>query len=278
MPTKRVLRSPQGRKKEAKRRSARKVLTLLTLVAIIFGFSELSKNESFVVQEVTFSERTVTSSQSMEASIWKALEGNYFWLFSKRNGLLIDEKEIGQQLKEEFPRLEVSSVDVRDWQELYVDIKEREPVALYCGLEYVEGQKCFFLDDTAFIFSPAPTFSDNVYTMYYGPLLSGDGVGGQYISSEKFQEYEDFGNVLRDAGLEPIRFSLNDEHHAEVLLAQGGRILTSLDDIALSGIDLKLFIQTEFGDSLQEILWQLDYIDARFDNRLFYKFKEESGV
>ena len=144
------------------------------------------------------------------------------------------------------------------------------------------------MDATGFIFAPAPQFSAHVFLTLEGGLLAGSPLGQQPIPAANFTQLLAVrqwlqaafaSTTLADFG---IYRALKGEAADYVLLAEHldfpertFRIILSLNqDLNLAGLDAVSALNSPaLESSLNQPGLMLDYLDLRFDPKIFYKFK-----
>ena len=121
---------------------------------------------------------SLVSADAVHADIEQALAGNWGFLVSKNTLWFYPKNAIRAELSETYPA--IASVTFYSsggflgfgtHTVLHVLITERSPFAVTCSAD--SGQSCFYLDDSGFVYAPAPTFSPGTYVRY-GFLPSAD--------------------------------------------------------------------------------------------------------
>lgn len=126
---------------------------------------------------------------------------------------------------------------------------------------------CYWFDDTGTIFQKADDTQGSLVSVVYDTAQSPRGLNEKVLSDEFLPNLLSVMNVLQESGLQVRAIELNDLALAEVdvLTVNGPTIYFSLQfpsDEYLPVIQ-KLMLQPNFDD--------LQYIDCRTENRLFYK-------
>ena len=145
--------------RQAKRRlwKRRLVALLVLLVFIIVGLVFFLRLARWQLEEVVVRGNRVTSSADLTNAIESQLAGDYLYLLPRRQRWFYPERSIEDGLIEQFPRLQSAVTSVRNDQ-LVLVVKEYSPTAVWCP-----GASCYFINDKAQAFSPAPTFSRPIY-------------------------------------------------------------------------------------------------------------------
>jgi len=196
----------------------------------------------------------------------------------RSNVFIYPRSGIKEALLEEFRRIEEVQVSVKDLEELEVVIEERKPNSLWCGesLENSSNEKCYFIDLDGLIYSEAPNFSGNVFLGVYGEIENAlDPIGEHFLTVSKYKNYKFFENSLSQYDLGPIILNKVDNGDLEIYLKSGGKILynSEQDIVRLSENIGSILKDSGFKEDLNRSDQELEYIDLRFGNKVYYKFK-----
>jgi hypothetical protein len=142
------------------------------------------------------------------------------------------------------------------------------------------GYKCYFTDEKGYIFDEAPYFSGNVYFKFYGKDdMDPVNPSGTYFLKDKFTEIAKFVDALQKMNLNPDSFSLGDGNDGSIYLSStleaGPKIVFKIDsDYQKIADNLQLAISTDpLQKKIRDNISSLLYIDLRFGNNVYYKFK-----
>jgi cell division septal protein FtsQ len=192
--------------------------------------------------------------------------------FSRYNIFLFPRETLEERLMEHFPHIRSAKIsrDALLAQAVVVTVEEREPRGRWCDVG-----RCYYLDDKGFIFAPAPGSDPTLYT-FTGALASGDSPIGQTFLPERFPQVLTLLLKLKDAGFASVGLSLESEEDFSIPLARGYAIRAPLaGDFEKIVHNLQLVLSS---DALRGKESQLEYIDLRFGNRVYYKFKNSEAV
>ena len=285
-----VLSSPRIAELKKKKRKAFKFKILVCVVFVIvffLGIALLSRISGLNIKIVSVSGNKIVETKDIEKIANEDLVGNYFFLFPKTNFLIYPKNKIKNDLALNLKRLKDISFDSGNIKNLAINVSEYDGKYLWCGtlipeLQNSSGEKCNFMDSSGYIFDEAPYFSGDVYFKFYGPTEGGKIIGGQYLPNS-FTNITAFKKDLEDMNLNPTRFAIlphptGDE--GSFWIGGGGpatspALMFNMDsdyeklaENLQSAIDtepLKTDIQTKFSSLL--------YLDLRFGNKVYYKFK-----
>ena len=277
--------SRSKREKPARRSSLRErrrrtrtlmVLSVFTLLAaVLYGVSWASYLPQFSVGSIT-----VAGTKELRSEIVLAyaetvfFDGTYAFL-SPQNIFFYPRERLERAIREHFPRTRSVQVSRESLlaQAVIVTVEEREPFARWCRSVYTEegdSAECYLLDETGFIFAPAAT-SSNSDTQYVfrGSLPESGPPLGQGFLSEKFPEIVVFLRELERNDFSPVGIS-EDAQDLFLMLARGFELRVSLETLEKSVRNLQLVLSS---DALRGRESELEYVDLRFGNRVYYKFK-----
>jgi len=281
-----VLNSPRllGLKKKKHKILRKKIYFLVFLaILILVGLSFLTKWEELNINNIQISGNKIIETKMIEEMVKEKIAGNYFWVFSKTNFIIYPQHQIEKELKNKFKRIKEVFVNERNIKTLEVSILERIALYIWCGTTLPEsnnfgtqlqnGEKCYFMDDSGYIFDEAPYFSGEVYLKFYGKT-------GSYFFEPNFAKLISFKEALEKIGIKPVIFFVEDTGDIKVFLssttAQLGPFINLKADADFDQIVENLQsvlttepLQTEFKTKYSSLL----YIDLRFGNKVYYKFK-----
>ena len=283
-----VLNSPRLLElKRKKHKSARKKMTifLVILFLIFLGLSFASRIPAFNIDNVSVSGNRIIESKDIENIIKSEISGHYLWLFPKTNFLIYPKHQILNELNNKFKSLKSISIGVDNFKSLNVSVSEYEGKYLWCGIlipvlrSNSENNKCYFLDSDGYIFDEAPYFSGNVYFKFYGDLNK-ENPTGLYFMKDKFSKIVEFKNAIEKMDLKPTAFWLdNNREEGSFSIssepAMGPSIIFKIDsDYENMAENLQAAISVEpLHTDLLTKLPSLLYLDLRFGNKVYYKFK-----
>ena len=274
------------KQQRAQRRRLFKIYFWLFFYTFIFSsLVLLSHWPRFEVSKILVKGEQASSVDIITKITSENLVGNHFYLLSKRNLLLLPRRQIKQSIIEQIPLIGQVDIDTKrtgQVNHLFITVHERRPVALWCRLK-----ECYFIDQTGFVFSLAPNFSDNILLKIYSQGVS-DPLKTRPLAQADFVLLIKAGDILPDVLMqadilkaEVSKAVVTADKDYEFYITQildGERrewklLFDSQDDFAhlLSNLEAALATDDFQQDYLQKN-GQLEYIDLRFGNKVFYKF------
>lgn len=250
------------------------IVILLLFVFILLGFA--ARVDEVNIKSVSISGNKLIESEDLENFTWDILHGHFFWLYPKSNIMIYPEPELKNKILEHFKRVEQIEIVTDADRTLLIKIKERGAQYVWCD-EYI---KCYFTDEYGYIFDEAPYFSGPVYLKFRGGVnLDGSPVG-QIVAGSDFEKLTSFTETMKSFGLEATLVNLLNDNETEIFLAsvdegQGPKIvLNRKNDLTRIIENLQTAIESEpLRTEIKEDYASLLYIDLRFDNKVYYKFK-----
>jgi len=252
-------------------------VVVLSLLVLLISLSFLSKYSKLLISEINVSGNSVVSTDDILGVVERNLSGAHFWLFSKRNIFLYSKKKIESEIRTEFKKIKDIDISLMDFKNLSLEVTERKPNSMWCGVEFnLASTDCYFLDGDGFIYSNAPDFSGNVFFKVYGPLPSkNDPIGQNFLPVSKYQNQTFFNGVVLQGGLESVALLKLPDNDVEIYFEGGGKAIFNLNQNInkVSNDLISILNDDNFKNLFNDGERQLDYIDLRFDNRAYYKFK-----
>jgi hypothetical protein len=298
-------------KKHRHKATRNKILFFLCGILIIFVLLVfLSKLKNLNISNIEVSGNQVVDTNSIKTTIEKQMAGKYLWLFPKTNLFLYPENSIKKELENEFPRLENINLSIKNNKTLEVSLSERKALYTWCGVVpdvgILQGRSptsgtpsCYFVDENGYIFDQAPYFSGEVYFKFYGTPdvgilqvrsptsgtlehpTSATNPSGSYFSQQYFKQLISFRDILVGFGLKPVAMYVGSDGNVEVALSGGTSFSTDPQIILKLNADyqnvaenLEAALTTEpLQSEFKNKYATLEYIDLRFGNKVYYKFK-----
>ena len=256
------------------------LLILILFVSISAASSYILHRDSILITHVFIEGNEVVTDNDIQTLVQNELQGKYMFLFPKASIFIYPKKHLEASVLSVFERVQTASVSFVDFQSITVEIKERSPYALWCRKSVVDltekaesdnNDECFFLDEKGFIYATAPHFSGNTFFRYYGTSGLEDVIGERFLRADSFREIVFFVNTLRTISLNPVALFITSETNMEIVLADGSRMLLRRDKNLRETLEnIQSFFESdeyvERGDN------DLDYVDFRFGNKVYYTF------
>ena len=212
---------------------------------------------------------------SIREQVKNELTGKYFNLIKKNNLILFPEKKINKELQEKFKRIRKIAIKKKFAHEIIIEIDEINFKMLLCNLE-----QCVVLDEkgSAYMannFSQEELMEDNLITVI-------DSSNAQINSESNPLEadFQEFILQLNDYITGETEIKLKNQYETpskmsgdlKVETEEGWKIYFSESvGIEKEILMLKMILEHKIEKEQQK---DLEYIDLRIPNKVFYKFKE----
>lgn len=279
--------APKRETLRVRRRRVRAIL-LLALAAFFalaaYGVSALSYLPRFSVDHIEVSGANDIRGELVRAYVATKLWDGSLSFLSKSNIFLYPRAEIETALKEFFPRVERAKISRQTLlgNAITVSIEERKPFGKWCPSTSLGAspESCYTMDGGGFIFAFAST-TPRFDTMYEfeGSLSSTSPSLGQTYLPGRFSGVLALLERLGQAGFSPQRISAESsptqggDQDFSVALAEGFRLRVSFGaDVGAIVKNLELVLSSETLRGRED---ELEYVDLRFGNRVYYKLKGE---
>ena len=286
-------KAPRPLSLRARRRRKRALIALVLLALIggaVWAVSFVSYLPRFTVSVISVEGAHAVSSHLVSNYVESILNDGTYHLLSRSNIFLYPWSEIEKDIVEYFPRIKSASVSRESMLSttLHIVLEERQPFALWCSS--AEGVKCYFMDDGGFIFAEAVSTSTTEYVFRGGLAASTSSTSSPQANpiGETFIKAHLPGLLtllrsLGQAGFNPRGAAIVNEQDFSVPLvsAQGsGQAEFMLkasfgEDAGALARNLGLVLSS---DPLKEKEDQIEYIDLRFGNRVYYRLKGGAQV
>ncbi|QQG37714.1 MAG: hypothetical protein HYS26_03735 [Candidatus Kaiserbacteria bacterium] len=254
-----------------RRRRTRALIALVALTVLAaagFGLSWLSYSPQFTIQSIAVTGAKAVPTNLIVRFVETKLYSGAFTALSRSNIFLYPRRAIEEELADFFPRIRTAAITRESLlaTAITVMVAEREPYARWC-----EGQTCYLLDDEGFIFASATSTQPATAQIYRGDLEAGVPPIGKTFLSGRFAGVEALVQRLGQAGFEVREVSAESDKDFLLTLAKGYALKVSYgsDSPGLVG-NLELVLSSP---TLRGKENELEYVDLRFGNRVYYKLK-----
>jgi len=271
-------------RRQAKRRQRLwLMLFVILLISILVGTVFFLRWEEIRISTISVSGNKVVKTEDLDGYIKTQISGMWFWVIPKNNSLFINKLSLGQGVRQQFPDISKLEIKRVGFNKLDLKVYERSPKFLWCQSGEIE--KCFYVDETGFIFAEAPNFSGNILFKIYG-LLSQGPVGSRPIARSSFvglvKIIDTLPDLFRASGLdvaqsEKLLIDKYGDCRVTVIGLSSGNdwqfIFHYQQDLSELASNLNTIFNSSEFKADKASLGSLDYIDLRFGKKVFYKFK-----
>ncbi len=253
----------QIRKKKSFLKSKIFWFSFLGIAMVILIFYFLFFFPHFQIKDFEISGNQKLSLKQIE-NILKEKTQSKVLFFTSRSIFLTDLKEIENEFLRRFPLIETIKLKRRLPQKIWVHIKEREPVAIFCDKE-----GCFLMDKNGIIFEKTEMMDDFLVFKKEIKARVGEEVIDPQQISLVFEIKEKLEKELEVFSKEILIKSLED---FSVVTKEGWQIYFSFkENLFWQLTKLKVVLEMEIPPEKRE---SLEYIDLRFGNFAPYKYRD----
>lgn len=272
--------APKRETLRARRKRARFFIVLLLaplLVLTLYGASFASYLPRFAIERVD-----VEGAHSLRPKVLEAYVATKLWdgspeFFSESNIFFYPRTEIEMAVQEFFPRVEQVHLSRASMlgNAVTITIEERKPFARWCQ----ELTVCFAIDRSGVIFAPASTTAAFETSYVFEGVLSGEGSPlSQAFVPGRFSAVLALLERLGQASFSPKLITITGDQDFSIVLEEGFPLKVTFGaDVGTVVKNLELVLASE---ALRGKERELEYVDLRFGNRVYYKWKggEESSL
>jgi hypothetical protein len=265
--------APRSNERLSERRRTRRrralislfILLLLLLSAAVYGLQQGAVRISHV--------EVFGADASLATFATDAMQGWYFGIIPRDSIFFFPESRIRTDILAAHEDIAAISIFRGGLTSLSIKIDSRAPIARWCGLAPTAGvnEYCYIFDANGFIYAAAATTTEtvNAFTLY--ALLAGDALEplrATIANADKLPAVFDFARQLTTLG-SPVSFISIHNGEVDNQLTSGTRITYVL------GNEQNAFTALiSARENLNLADGSFDYVDLRFDGKVYLKRKE----
>jgi len=291
-----VLRS--SREREKKLKNTKRVFGWLLVVALVGGFLLLFNLNFFRLTTFNILGQTSQDLPALKQTIRGELDGYCLGLVPKNSVFFFSKANLSALLKRKFPGLQSIKIDSPNLNTLAITVADRESKFLWCNVLADNNKQCYYLNDDGLVYQAAPNFSTSIILEFESGAVIKK-LNLLVINPKDLSRAKLFLSFLKSALTDWPRHSLSEGGLAttspayklarvnvlpledfEALIVSSPNPSNSwrlLFNTSVSVDQLITNFNTLIKDSTLTRDWpatkSLDYLDLRFENKAFYKFK-----
>jgi hypothetical protein len=268
--------SSRIRKARQKRLLIQLVLWIILAGALLFLVVEIVYLKQTRIELVRFEGNKAIRKEELWEALKPYVEGEYAYLFSKKNIFIVPTDRIERKLKERFIRLEDIDLYREGLHTLVVTSVEREPVGIWCGT--ATTSECYYLDENGLAFGPAPNLLGTSFVTYEQKFPE-EIIGAHVSYPEGFLALRNFMASLVPLGFQAYHAVFTDDRidltvrgtlpNGETMRLVLKIPLTPPYDTTFS--NLTSVTRAAGTETPPLSITGLEYIDLRFEHKVFYK-------
>lgn len=257
----------------ARRRRVRAVIALCALIvcaALAWGVSYVSYLPQFSVGAIEVSGAQDVSPQLIQEYVETILQDGSHHFLSRENIFLYPRALIERGIVASFPRIDSATVSRPSFFSTNLDVvvSERQQFALWCD----ESANCYHMDTSGFIFAKtSDVASSSAQYVFTGGIATSTNPIGQNFVAAHLPGIVALLTSLGQAGFTPEGAEVESDQDFSVPLREGFSIKASFGENADTlAKNLQLVLSS---DALQGKEQNLEYVDLRFGDRVYYKLE-----
>ncbi len=274
--------SPRPVRLAQKRKKVRFTLffvSIFLLIPIFVGVAWGSYYPRLNIQSIEIKGAKVLSKKELKSFLESKLDDGKLHIFSPRNELLLSRGELASALSARYPR--IKSVDIpftKFKQKMIVNVIEREPNFAWCRIEELlvdeekqETETCYLADSNGYIFAKAA--ENNNLQKIYSALVREEPLRSSIAEENLFNNLKVAINSLdKELSLKILSVEIL-ESDANLHLTDDWFIKIALDsNVDYQVANLKTILDSQ---ELKDASSNIEYVDLRFGNRVYYKLYGE---
>jgi cell division septal protein FtsQ len=239
------------------------------MISAFFGMLIISvwygtRMNALTISTVTIKGGETIPHEHVDKIVREKLEGTYLKLVPRAFAFTYPHDDIETGLRE-IKRIKNLSIVRLGGTEVLVEFDEYLPHALWCAGSNSEG--CFFLDDTGYSFSPAPSLTGGSF-MRFVAIGRSPSEHAQAFSSEEYQKLQELVALLAETGWYVERAEVDGAGDAFLSIVDGGEFKVTLKQEAKETVDnLTTVLNSEKFSHIKP--GNFEYIDLRFGEKVF---------
>lgn len=265
---------------------------IVAFILLFSGLIYLSNASYFKVNDVSINDLKFSNKSDIEKLVKENISGRHLGIFSRSNIFLIPRLKIERDIKNNHASISAIDISISGLNKIELEIEEFVPSAKWCDIDVDSAPNpnhvnsgdissipkvlndyysdCYLMTSDGVIFSKDFNLDgDFIKTFGY---INSDPIRQNFSNPKTFRDLIDFVKLLRRLNIEANEiWTTNGEVYAIVTKDKVKLYIDSEDDIVSVFNNLQTVIERDAINQAQ--FNNIDYIDLRFGNRVFYKLK-----
>lgn len=247
------------------------VVGLLWFAVLLYGVHWSSYQAPMRISEISVRGAMLQDSAPVIEYTRRALSESKKQFIARDNIFAYPKEELRAGILREFPRLKSIRIGRGGFfgTTLIVNVDERSPYATWCAEG--EPQPCYVFDENGLIFaSTERAGKPELQYIFSGGVDPQTAIGSVFLPG-KLRGVRDLLQRMREARFVPLNLHVLDEQDYTIGLSNGFTIKAAFAqeiDTIVHNLEL-----VSVSPALRGKEGELEYIDLRFGNRVYYKFK-----
>lgn len=265
------------KRQHRRRRTRRGLLFFILIIALAVLFLYLIRLPATRIERVEVTGLKTLDRGDVESFARAYLNGSYALLIPRSSILFAKTDLLGEKLAAEFPQIGTITIEKKFLKGLRISIQERDFFGIFCPTSNNVGPetppKCAFIDALGLAYEQAPRSSGSLLVKIYKdvPEVS---LGTAVLDASLMKEMQSLKDELEQkTGLEITSYHLFSRVPREIRVQTTEGFELWFDRSKNIGESLKV-LKTVLEQEIKDRRPQLSYVDLRFGNKVFYKFKK----
>lgn len=256
---------------QEKRRKQKRIGVLITLFVLSVAVVITAHIDKISIQDVAIKGISKTKAELLRTQVSNQLAGSYFYLFPRKNILLVPQNTIEESLYKKNPFIKTVDISTDGIQTLVVDVVERESNIIWCS----QTDECYFIDE-GLAYEKVLETDHSKYIVLRTEVEPTHVLGRTVADPGKIRKIDTFVSFLEREGTDVAHTLIKRGGDFEVVTTAGAQIffnssqeVSSVIKNLSSVINSGTITASEEEGPYEALL----YIDLRFGKKIFYKFK-----
>lgn len=254
--------SRYGRRSRGKK-TPKFFLTVVACALLAVSFVYLSRAEFLKIKTVEVAGAGEDLKAVVESETQSFKEGTVLGFIPRSNLFAFDGGRLAASLIAKYPRIKNVKVSKNSDLSVKVMLEERSPEFIWCS----EMGQCYHMDSDGMIYEPSDL--DNEGKIIFTGGISGDPILKNLSTQGGMERFKKLIQRLSDLGLRTSAIDLHSADKIEVYTDQTKIILNRIDEDFSEAVENAVLILKNVKSKNADA--QIDYIDARFGSKVFYK-------
>ena len=259
------------------RRTRRGLLFFILIIVLAILFLYLIRLPAAKIEKIEIAGLKTLDKIALESFTRARLNGSYAMLIPRSSIIFAKTNSLEKELSAEFPQIETVTVEKKFPKGLRISVQERNFFGIFCptsnNSEPELLPKCAFIDAQGHAYEEAPRSSGSLLVKIYKDV-SEIQLGAVVLDASLMREMQFLKDELKKKnGLEIVSYHFFSRVPREIRVETANGFKLWFDrtkNLSESFKVLKTVLEQEIKDRRQE----LSYIDLRFGNKVFYKYKK----
>lgn len=247
------------------------LLFLFIVLGLTILFYYFFISNKFLVTRVEISGASVAVEVDIRDYIQNAMEDKILFVLKRDKTTLFPQGKVSAELIPKIPEIKKIDISIFYPDGVKIKIEERTQRGIWCDYT-LNIPTCYFYDEGGIIYQAAPNSVAGSLIIPIRDKRELDyQLGAEVLDASTRNFIEELSEALGFAYEKPFYITIENNYEIRTGFALNWEAYFSIDRSAFESIEnLILVIKEEIGPRVSE----LEYIDLRLGNKVFYKYKE----